>query len=180
MVGSDIVAHLQQHRAPDIRGQQTRLRKRLDVRSPNYVYIAPVFRRQYDHGVVDRKRIGRSRSNRSAELSWVGDDAGDCRGRCCFRADQVDLGVLGSAPALEVAVGSPKRHAGGYRRLSHAHTRAACAFEYTRPRRDKVRQRAAPRDRLQHLARAGRDNQTDVGRNGFAPEYRRHFRKVGD
>ena len=71
------------------------------------MHLVRVLRGGQHHRVVDEELLGHLHIRELAELPRVGYHAVDCRGHRRLRADEVNLAVLGAAPALEVPVEGP-------------------------------------------------------------------------
>ena len=86
--------------------------------------------------------------------------------------------VVRIAPAVEIAVESPQRHAARAGRLPHADARAAGAFEHARAGADDIGKRAVRGDEFEHLFGTRRDRERNVFRRRAAFEYGGGFHKV--
>ena len=138
MVGRNIVAHLEHHRALQTVGQRLGLREGLYVGPAEYLNVVVLRRGRVDHVVVYQKPFGKLYLSKRRELARIGKYAGQ---RCSggrFGAYEVNACVGRARTAQEVAVEGPQRNAARVGRLAHAYAGTAGTFEYPCAGGDKL------------------------------------------
>ena len=110
VVGSDIVADLEEDFGGDLRGQRLPFRQGLDVGPADDIDVLRLLflLRRNDHVVVDREDTGRPDLRLGAEGAGVGDLPGEGRSRRQGGAHEVDVGIFRPAPSLKVTVEGTK------------------------------------------------------------------------
>ena len=180
VVGGDLVPHLDGHIAVQILLQRRIGRRSADVRATEDLHPTAVGGREDQHRVVDREGGGlRDLGVRDAMgRERIGEDTRDGRQGGGLRADEVDVGALGAAAPLEVAVARPQAHPVGTGALVVADAEAAGALEDPRPALHERGQRAIPAEHEQHLPAPRCDAKADVGRHRMTGEDVRHLLQV--
>ena len=181
MVGGDVVLDLKGAGGADLVRHRGGLGKFLDIRSAQDFDLVHLVHRggSDDHIVIDEEVRGHLDGVAIGILARVGDDAGQRGYRRDLGGYQIDLCVLGSAAAEEVAVKGAQGNALRVRRLSHADAGTAGALKHSRARRDDVGQRAVLGEHVQHLLRAGCDGEGYAVGDGLALEDMRDLHQVG-
>ena len=118
------------------------------------------------HGELVREDEG----GHIAELTRIGQEAGDGGHSGQLGGYQIDLAVLGAGAAEEVAVEGTQRDAAGIRRLAHADAGAARALEDAGAGVDHDGEQTHVGHHIEHLLGAGRDGELHIRVNGLALE----------
>ena len=167
VVGGDVVAEADhdvgfEHVAGRVEAGE--FLQRHDVRAAQDFDALAVFRREHEQ-VPDGRRIGGQfrLGGRGSPCGGIGELAvqgglGGGQG-----ADQIDLGVLGAAAPLEVAVEGTGAHASGDGRAAGADARPAGAFEQARAGVDERLKEPFLRQHGEHLLGAGGDHGVGAG-----------------
>ena len=122
-----------------------------------------------DHAVVHEEALGAAAEPAAdpvlrLEVEPARDAAEDGRGGRGLGAHEVDLRVGRARAALEVAVGAAQGHRAARGRLAVADAEGAGRLHEPCARRDDVGEVAVLFDVDEHLPRAGRHDEADVGR----------------
>ena len=181
VVGGDIVLHLEQHLAADIRREGLAHREGLDVGAAhdfNGVLRAGGNGRD-DQVVVHIELLGQRDVQVDIQAAGIGQHAGEGGDGGRFAGNEVDARALGAAAAEEVAVVGAHGDGVGLGRLTHADAGAAGGFQDARACGDHVRQRAVAGQHGQHLLGAGADDQAHVRVHGLALQDASHAHHIG-
>ena len=181
VAGGDVVTELDEHLAAQQVLERRLPRRGLDVRTLHHADLRGLLgrRRHEDVRVVHPRVHLRDAEGRLVpEVARIGDHAPQRGGRGRRGAAEVDLVVVGPAPAGKVPVEGADRDPAGRGRLTHPDTWPAGGLEHPRARRDERLIRAAAGERIEDLLAAGRDGHEDLGVDGLSLEHRGDDREI--
>ena len=168
VVCCDIVLYLNQRAALDFLGYLCILGEGLNIGASDNLHTFAFGCRRNDEVIVYHEMLRHGNQRGFSQCMGICHNACQCGCNGCFGADDINLCGFCPASAFKVSVDGTQGNRIRCRSLSHADAGAAATFQNTRACGNNICQCAVCRQHIHHLLGAGRDNQTDIGMNGFS------------